>query len=232
MHPPEFDQFAQDYKSLHKKNIACTGEMPEYFAEYKIKDLLNAVSKQIDADKNPTILDFGTGVGSSIPYLCKYFPTAKIIGVDVSKKSLEFAFLSHAKRAEFICFDGKTLPFADHTFDIIFTSCVFHHIPPSEHISMLSEIHRVLATTGLCMIYEHNPLNPLTVHAVNTCEFDEDAILINAGRMKKNIINAKFSSAKIKFRVFFPKIFSWLRWVEKYLTWLPLGAQYYILARK
>lgn len=39
MNRAEFDEFSEEYKFLHRENIACSGEYPEYFAEYKIKDL-------------------------------------------------------------------------------------------------------------------------------------------------------------------------------------------------
>ena len=42
------------------------------------------------------------------------------------------------------------------------------------------ELKRVLRAGGACVIFEHNPLNPLTVQAVNTCPFDENAVLIKA----------------------------------------------------
>ena len=35
----EFDQFADEYHNLHEANIRITGEGPEYFSEYKTRDL-------------------------------------------------------------------------------------------------------------------------------------------------------------------------------------------------
>ena len=34
----EFDRFAADYRALHARNIALSGEAPEYFAVYKMRD--------------------------------------------------------------------------------------------------------------------------------------------------------------------------------------------------
>jgi hypothetical protein len=39
MNRSEFDKFAEEYRSLHEANIGVSGETPEYFADYKIKDL-------------------------------------------------------------------------------------------------------------------------------------------------------------------------------------------------
>jgi len=44
MNASEFDKFAEEYRSLHQANIAASGEAPEYFAEYKMKDLRRLVS--------------------------------------------------------------------------------------------------------------------------------------------------------------------------------------------
>src|SRR5262249_23820046 len=111
-------------------------------------------------------------------------------------------------------------------------SCVFHHIPQLEHPRLLGEIRRVLARGGLLMIFEHNPLNPLTRRAVNTCAFDENAELIAAGAMRSRMHAAGFVAPKVRYRIFFPRSLRSLRPLEAKLTWLPLGAQYSIAARR
>ena len=97
---------------------------------------------------------------------------------------------------------------------------------------MLREIHRVLRRDGDFFLFEHNPLNPLTLHAVNTCPFDENAVLIGAGAMRQRMADAGFTKTDLAYRIFFPGIVSALRPLERCLTWLPLGAQYYVHGRK
>ncbi len=82
------------------------------------------------------------------------------------------------------------------------------------------------------VIFEHNPRNPLTVRAVSTCPLDENAVLINATMLRAKIGDAGFSSARSCYRIFFPLILRALRFVEPLFVSLPLGAQYYIAARK
>jgi hypothetical protein len=36
----------------------------------------------------------------------------------------------------------------------------------------------------------------------------------------------------VRYRVFFPRFLRALRNLERWMTWLPLGAQYYVLAVK
>ncbi|GAB3099948.1 class I SAM-dependent methyltransferase [Aestuariicella hydrocarbonica] len=230
MEEAEFDKFAEEYSNIHNANIRLSGENSDFFSEYKIQDL----AKLIDGhdSRSLDILDFGCGVGKSIPYMHKYFPQSHLTGLDVSQKSLNIARHHHAPIAEFQHFDGQQIPYPDASFDIIFTACVFHHIDEEEHESLFTEIYRCLKPGGMFVIFEHNPLNPLTVHAVNTCPFDENAKLIISGRIKKKLTHAHFSDIKLCYRIFFPSLFKRLRPAEMFLTKLPLGAQYYLAAKK
>ena len=89
MEVAEFDKFADEYHNLHQENIRITGETPEYFAEYKIRDLRRVVNSFGVNSEN--ILDFGMGIGNSTPFLSEYFPDSNLHGVDVSEKSLAIA---------------------------------------------------------------------------------------------------------------------------------------------
>jgi len=228
----EFDKFADEYRSLHETNIAASGETPEYFAEYKIKDLKQLMNKDGPPAGGRRFLDFGAGVGTSVPFFRKHFPTDHLTCIDVSVKSLAIGSARFGDDASFVAFDGAVLPVADATLDYAFAACVFHHIPAAEHERLFRELWRVLKPSGQVMIYEHNPLNPLTVRAVSTCPFDENAILIGARTLKARLESAGFQRSQIRYRVFFPKVLRWLRWVEDGLGWLPLGAQYYVCGRR
>ena len=226
----EFDKFADEYEILHTNNIKLSGETPEFFSIYKIKDL-KQLSKKHNLPDNGRILDFGCGVGNSIEVMEKYFHTAQVYGIDVSKKSIEIAKKRFGWFANIQSYDGKLLPYQDNYFDIVFSACVFHHIPQVSYSDIFQEIKRVLKPNGIFVIFEHNPLNPLTLHAVNTCPFDENAVLIKSNKLKHKLADAGFQSYHA-YRIFFPKFLSFLRPIEKYIKWLPLGAQYYVVSRK
>jgi len=228
MKQSEFDKFAQEYAELHRTNIAASGEGPEYFAEYKIRDLNDLCATAGHRRAPARVLDFGAGIGASVAHVNRLLPAAQLTCVDVSIASLRIAAQRFADDAAFVAFDGSRLPFADGSFDCIFSACVFHHIEPAQHVCLLAELRRVLRSGGLIMIFEHNPLNPLTVQAVRTCPFDENAILIRAGALKERMIEAGFSGASARYRVFFPRALRLLRPLEKWMKWLPLGAQYYV----
>jgi SAM-dependent methyltransferase len=225
----EFDLLADEYDAQHRANIAITGEGPEYFAEYKLADLAAAVRAGNLAHSH--ILDFGSGIGNSIPYFRKYFAASVLTCADVSARSLEIA-RARFPGAETSLLIGRDLPLPDASEDLVFSACVFHHIPHEEHVHWLAELLRVTRPGGTLAIYEHNPLNPLTVRAVNTCPFDVNARLIGGGAMRRRALAAGWASARIDYRVFFPAALKRLRPLEPRLGWLALGAQYRLLARR
>ncbi|MDR3495714.1 MAG: class I SAM-dependent methyltransferase [Ancalomicrobiaceae bacterium] len=229
MDAAEFDKFAEEYRQLHTQNIKASGETPDYFADYKVRDVAVDLARH-SLPERPRLLDFGCGVGSSMPYFRKYLPEAQVTGLDVSRKSLELAEQQHAGAAEFLWFDGGKLPFEDRSFDVVFTACVFHHIPADEHERLFAEIRRVLKPAAPFFIFEHNPRNPLTVHAVNTCPFDENAVLIDAATIRRRLEAAGFAETRAVYRIFFPRMLKALRAIEPYLRRVPFGAQYYVEA--
>ncbi len=231
MNKTEFDQFADEYSDLHATNIKVSGETPDFFAEYKVVDTAKHLKNKC-INENFRILDFGAGVGNSIPFFLKYFSGAKLVCADVSEKSLNIAQARHPDLAEYTLFNGINLPFKNESFDVVFTACVFHHIAAEEHIGLFKEVLRVLKRNGTFIIFEHNPLNPLTVRAVNTCEFDKNAVLISKQKLKRNLQESGFIQITSRYRIFFPRFMRALRVFEPLIAWLPLGAQYYVAGKK
>jgi len=231
MDEADFDVFADEYHSLHASNIAITGEKPDFFAEYKIKDIAAEYSGRHPSPAPLRVLDFGAGVGTSVPFIHEHLPHAHLVCLDVSAKSLDIGRSRFSGQAEFIRFDGARIPMPDSSFNIVFAACVFHHIAHEEHVALLQEFSRVLVTGGMAFVFEHNPFNPLTVHAVDTCPFDKNAQLIRAKAMRRRFAEAGFTG-RTRYRIFFPRMLRFLRPLERFMTWLPLGAQYYIAASK
>jgi len=230
MDSAEFDKVADEYLAIHSRNTRFTGEDPEYFARYKIEEL----RRRWDAAgrKSPAaILDFGTGVGASLPHLARMFPDARLTALDVSRKSLAVA-QGRGVAAEFVCYEGDRIPLPEGKFDLVFSSCVFHHIPVDEHVGLLTQLRGVLRPGGWLVIFEHNPVNPVTRYIVATCEFDENAVLIPASGLKAREKAAGFSGIEVVYTGFFPGALRFLRKLEPYLSALPVGAQYYTLAVK
>ena len=228
----EFDQFAEEYAAQHARNIRVTGEEPEYFAAYKIGDVRRELIDTADRGPGLQILDFGSGVGNSVPYFRQYFPDASLLCLDVSTRSLSIAEQRFGNAAEYVHFSGSRLPVPSESIDVAFSACVFHHIAPALRAGFIKELERVLRPGGWLFIFEHNPLNPLTVHAVNTCPFDKNARLLRASQLRTLVKVAGLEKVRVNFRIFFPRFLSVFRVLERYLRWCPLGAQYYVVGRK
>jgi ubiquinone/menaquinone biosynthesis C-methylase UbiE len=224
----EFDRFAHEYDRLLRQTVAVTGEGPEFFHEYKIRVLLLIAQKRCISAEN--ILDFGSGVGNSTPYMRKYFPQSQLSGADVSERSLEIAAQRFPDACTGLRIEDNRVPVSDGTFDVTFSACVFHHIPHNEHILWLSELRRVTRVGGMLTIFEHNPLNPLTVRAVNTCPFDENAHLIGAKELIRRYRESGWTDARAQYHLFFPHALSGLRGLEPYLRGIPFGGQYSVCA--
>ena len=229
MDTAEFDKFAEEYLATHRDNVRLSGEDPEYFARYKLEEL----RRRWDAWGRPdpaAVLDFGTGIGASLPWLRVAFPEAEITGLDVSQKSLAVAEQRFPGLAKLVRYDGGTPPFEEGSFDLVFSACVFHHIDTARHVELLASLRRLLRPGGVLAVFEHNPINPVTRYIVATCPFDENAVLIPARDFARRLESAGFSRVETVYTGFFPGPLKALRPVERFMGRVPLGAQYYVVA--
>lgn len=229
----EFDKYVDDYIRLHEESTKSSGFKVDYFDRNKIEKIYleTPVNKRSESLK---ILNFGCGIGNCEPLFKEYFPNSYVYGIDVSQKSIEYATNKNKdlKNTFYSVYDGMSIPFDIKHFDIILAANVFHHIPFSEHNTCFKLIYNSLNQDGRFYIFEHNPYNPLTRKVVNDCKFDENAVLLNPNYTKKKLKEIGFSHLDRKFTLFFPKIVSFLIPLEKYISFVPLGAQYYYKAKK
>lgn len=226
---PEFDRYAQQYTDLHRANVRASGEEPAYFSRYKARYMAARTGSK--STRQPfDILDFGCGIGNSIPHLRALFPQARLHGVDPSGESIQLAERTHAGEATFRTNHDNALPCDDHSFDLVQVACVFHHIEPAQRDHWMREIRRVLKPGGQAFVFEHNVLNPLTVKAVRECPFDEDAILLPRRELRARMRAAGFDDVRSRYIVFFPAALKFLRPLEPWLGFVPFGAQYVVSA--
>lgn len=131
-----------------------------------------------------SVLDFGAGTGSSNPWVRKHLPGAHLTCLDPSRHSLEVAERRFPGQARFMYFDGRRIPMADGSFDVVYAMCVFRYIDRIHHVPPMSELRRVLKLGAQLFIFEFNPWNPPTRRVVNDCRFDENAVLIRADELE------------------------------------------------
>lgn len=115
--------------------------------------------------KSCLALDLGTGPGEIPLRLAVERPHWRIIGLDASLPMLR---LAQAKRHEapstttrFILADAKRTPYPDHTFDLIFSNSILHHV--DNPVAFWKEAARVAKPGAL--IFLRDLLRPATPQA-------------------------------------------------------------------
>ena len=127
---------------------------------------------------------------------------------------------------------AQRLPFPDQSFDIVLSTCIFHHTLSVEHPSMVQEMLRVLKPLGWLITFEHNPLNPLTRWIVSHCPIDKGVSLIFPQALSR-IYRAKgFVKLETRYIIFFPSQLKFLAVSESWLHWFPFGGQYFVAGQK
>jgi ubiquinone/menaquinone biosynthesis C-methylase UbiE len=229
--PRTFDKYARDYDDVVGTAIGASGESVAFFAELKVSLVRNALASQMPS----SILDFGCGIGNTVRLLATAFPSALVTGVDPSAESIDVAkqhTLADERRLRFITHDGTRLPFPDEAFDVGFTANVFHHIPRADHLAWIRELRRVIRPGGALLVFEHNPFNPLTRRSVRLCPFDEGVTLLRPRYTAELLRAGGFLPKRPHYYFFFPRFLGVLRPLEQFLSWLPVGAQYFVLGQR
>ena len=144
----EFDNFAENYNESLRKSLALTRTSDKYQAEYKVRLLKNQLLR---GTTQLRILDFGCGVGLSLPYLLEQFSDSKIFATDVSEVSLNIV---RAEMPQVTIVDSPLN--AVEKFDIIFVSTVLHHITSSIRVEILKNLRASLKSDGCLVVIEHN----------------------------------------------------------------------------
>ena len=106
-------------------------------------------------------LDFGCGVGRLTQALCRHFETC--VGVDIAQSMIDSArrYNQFGARAEYICSDDPTLPFAEPTFDFVYSRLVLQHIPPSLALGYVRELIRSAKPAGVLLLQTTIGLAPV-----------------------------------------------------------------------
>lgn len=224
----EFDQYAEAYDEALAQGIAVSGEDKHYFARGRVVYLAKQLAALHCAPR--TVLDYGCGTGTATPYLLEHLGVKKVIGVDISPKSVEVATRTYGSdRAEFFTLDDFK---PEGQVDIAFCNGVFHHIPPAERLNATRYVLNALRPGGYFAMWENNPWNPATRFVMSRCPFDDDAITLTPPEAKGLVKSGGFKPISTRFLFIFPRSLSFLRWTEKPLSRLPFGTQYEILCKK
>lgn len=225
----KFDRFKDSYRDEVGKSIGFVRQDVDFFTKAKVTHLLAIAKRCLGDPSGLSVLDVGCGVGETDRFLDGSF--GSLDGVDVSRGAIETASASNPW-ARYKSYDGKTLPYESASFDLTFTICVMHHVPPDLWRAFTREMARVTRPGGAVVVFEHNPFNPLTRLAVNRCAFDDDAVLLRMSKTKQLLKESELVVAESRFILFFPWQIRGLDRLERGLGRVPLGAQYYVAATR
>jgi SAM-dependent methyltransferase len=224
----KFDRYAQCYEAEVNRSLGLLQGKADYFTRVKADYLLDLVSAHFGGTDHVALLDVGCGTGNLHPLISPVL--GSVTGADISRVSLDRAAARNPGN-RYLHYDGERLPFADDSFDAATAVCVMHHVPPAQWPQFCAEMHRVLKPGGFALVFEHNPLNPLTRRVVANCKFDDDAVLLGQGQLRGLLGDAGFSQATSRAILSIPSFGRATRAVDRVLGLLPLGAQYYVQAQ-
>lgn len=224
----QFDQYAETYDAALARSLSPTGEDKNYFARGRMLWLSAELARL--GVRTRSVLDYGCGTGSAVPHIAAVLRPERLVGVDVSPKSLAVARRDHAATGAQFRLLGEYEPEGE--FDLVYTNGVFHHIPPVERAGALLYVRRALKAGGLFAFWENNPWNPGTRYTMSRNEFDRDAVMLSPPQARRMLSAAGFRVLRSDSLFYFPRQLAFLRGLEPHLARLPLGGQYLVLCRK
>ncbi len=224
----EFDAVAKNYEEQLNLGIQWSGESADYFVARRIQVVATFLAARGFVPK--TVLDFGCGVGNAIPELFNTFHPKRLVGLDPSRLSLDFAQRTSSNLSVDWTHDGSSI--SSSSIDLVYTSGVFHHIPPEDRNEELSKIHRWLRPGAILAFFENNPWNLGTRWVMSRIPFDRDAQCLSPIAARGLLRNCGFDIVETRYLFFFPRFLRMLRGLENHLGSFPLGAQYLVIARR
>jgi ubiquinone/menaquinone biosynthesis C-methylase UbiE len=218
-----FDKYDKSYSAVVQSSIDFSGLPHSFFTAAKANALRDLVATRLSGKNDLHMLDVGCGIGEFHPFVRSMF--GRLCGADVSAASIAQAQIRNPG-VEYQVYAGEVLPYDSAAFDLSIAICVLHHVLPSQWTGFLREMRRVARPGGLVCLIEHNPLNPLTRLAVARCEFDRDAVLLRASRMRALLADAGLRDVQSHHFLLLPSAAPMARRIESRLGRIPLGAQY------
>ena len=225
---PAFDHYAASYDEDLNYALAVTGAEKDFFAQNRIAWLAGCLHSLSERPQNG--MDYGCGNGSSSPLLLSTLGLDAVVGVDVSPAIIAKARESY--EATNIRFSTVTEPLPSGDLDLVYCNGVFHHIDNPGRVEALQYVSRALRVGGLFSLWENNPWNPATRYIMSRCAFDEDAQMLNVVQTKRLLQRCGFTIVRVDFLFIFPEFLKALRPLERWVSSLPIGGQYQVLARK
>ena len=134
-------EFGDAYTERNNKTVSQMERM--YFDNYGITR--TGMNRQFinSLDRDISILEVGCNIGNQLICLQK-MGFRNLYGIEPNKSALEIA-RQRTKHINLIEASGLSIPFEPSSFQLVFTSGVLIHVPPSDLNKFMEEVHRVTA---------------------------------------------------------------------------------------
>ena len=216
-----FDEKAKEYQNELEKGMILDGMHHDYFVDYKLfylSTILNNAKK---------VLDYGCGIGLLSNAIIKKHPNLIVHGFDISSESIRIA---NENKENGQLFFTDSLDELSNDYDVILLVTVLHHVPINEREQVMKNILNHLKPGGCLIVIEHNTINPLTRKSIDACPLDDDAVMLKMKETKG--LMKDFYKVKGKYITFWPQKLKCLRCFDKFIGWIPFGAQYMCIGNK
>lgn len=232
----EFDNYAADYGAGMDNPVkGILGDSADSYLAVKLRWLFHRYPELRAKGAAFRVLDYGCGAATMLRLMTEAGLHCSMSGCDVSVGMLQEAerrWPANWPRPALHLQNGAKTRFASGSFDLVLITAVLHHVMPKDRPDVYAEIHRLLPQGGRVVVFEHNPINPLTSYVVARTPIDQNAILLRAGEVVAALRRTGFSGVATRYLMFLPPRLRLLGPLELGLGWLPLGAQYAVSAQR
>lgn len=104
-------------------------------------DKAEHIERLLGGERVDSVLEVGCGTGAVITDLARRKVGQRHVGIDMTNPQDHLDPAARAAGVEFLQYDGVRLPFADHSFDLVYASHVVEHVPDPR--GFLLEMKRV-----------------------------------------------------------------------------------------
>jgi len=107
--------------------------------------------EQADLRAGQRLLEVGCGTGTLMLMIKRDQKNVEVVGIDPDPKALQRARDKAAQAGLSVQFDqgfGDQLPYPDQSFDRVLSSFMFHHLLKEEKAKFLTQVRRVLKSSG------------------------------------------------------------------------------------